>query len=203
MGTIEEITALLAGLSEQSLAEVRTFVEFLKGKAAAPSGTAWCFDFLENFGDATISASRDPAGMETKVAEATCAGVTQFALWEHPPVTGSGSIAYLVPIPTGLRGVKLKFSIGIRDGAELPPDRFVAFRVLVNGWKLWSTVKNRAAWEDHEVAMPQLGSDLVRIEFVTDGLGHHRWDWAVWGLPRLEAEAGATPLPAPANRRGG
>ncbi|MBI4789444.1 MAG: hypothetical protein HY782_20635 [Chloroflexi bacterium] len=187
MATIEEITALLAGLSEEKLAQVQTFVEFLKAKDAAPNATTWCFDFLENFRDATVSASRDPAGMETKIAEATCGGVTRFALWEHPPVTGSGTVAYLVPIPTGLRDVKLKFSIGIRDGAELPSDRFVAFRVLVNGWKLWSTVKSRGAWEEHQVAMPQLGSDVVRIEFTTDGLGHHRWDWAVWGLPRLES----------------
>src|SRR5512141_3171057 len=97
-------------------------------------------------------------------------------------------VAFLVPIPPGVQSVKLKFSIGIRDGSELPLDRFVAFRVLVNGWKLWSQVKNQRDWEEHQVAMPQLSSDVVRIEFVTDGLGQHRWDWAVWGAPRLEAE---------------
>jgi hypothetical protein len=191
MATIEEITALLSGLSEPNLEEVRTFVEFLKSKQMGPATAAWCFDFLENFKEATVSASRDPSGMEVKIADATCAGVTQPALWQHPPVTGSGLIAYLVPIPTGLRDVKLKFSIGIRDGSELPADRFVAFRVLVNGWKLWSTLKSKGAWEDHQVDMPQLSSDLARVEFVTDGMGQHQWDWAVWGLPRLEGGRGA------------
>jgi len=100
----------------------------------------------------------------------------------------SAVIDFLVPVPTGLQGIKLKFSIGIRDGAELPNDRFIAFRVLVNGWKLWSTVKNTHVWEDHEVELPQLGSDVARIEFVTDGLGDNRWNWAVWGEPRLEGD---------------
>lgn len=188
MTTIEEITVLLQGLPESTLEQVRTFVEFLKEKHDVAGATSWCYDFLENFREAEISASRDPSGMETKIADAVCGGLTQLALWEHPPVTGSGSVGYLVAIPPGVRRVRLKFSIGIRDGSELPNDRFVAFRVLVNGWKLWSAVKNRTGWEDHEVAMPQLASDVVRVEFVTDGLGQHKWDWAVWGQPRLEAE---------------
>ncbi len=191
MATLEEITHLLQGMSERNLEEVRAFVEFLKSKEAGPGVAAWCFDFLENFHDATISASRDPAGMETKVADATCSGVTRLALWQHPPVVGSGMIAFLVPVPTGLRNVKLLFSIGIRDGSELPQDRFVAFRVLVNGWKLWSTVRSKGPWEEHTVAMPHLASDVARIEFVTDGMGQHQWDWAVWGLPRLEGERAA------------
>jgi hypothetical protein len=111
-------------------------------------------------------------------------------LWEHPPVSGSASVSYLVPIPNGLRDAQLKFAIGIRDGSELPADRFVAFRVLVNDWKLWSAVKSSRAWQTYAVAMPQLGSDVARIEFVTDGLGDNRWNWAVWGEPRLEGERG-------------
>lgn len=189
MTTVEEITVLLQDLAPEQLDAVRSFVEFLRSKQAEPAATPWCFDFLESFKEATVSASRDPSGIEIKVADATCAGETRPALWEHPPVTGSGIIAYLVPIPVGVRDVKLKFSIGIRDGSQLPPDRFVAFRVLVNGWKLWSTLKNKGAWEEHEVQMPQLGSDVARIEFVTDGMGAHQWDWAVWGEPRMEGES--------------
>ncbi len=188
MATVEEISALLQDLPPEKLDEVRTFVEFMKSKQAGPAATAWCYDFLENFKEATMSASRDSAGIEIKVADATCAGETRPALWEHPPVIGSGIIAYLVPIPAAVRDVKLRFSIGIRDGSQLPPERFVAFRVLVNGWKLWSTLKNKGGWEEHEVRMPALGSDVARIEFVTDGMGAHQWDWAVWGQPRMEGE---------------
>ncbi len=190
MATVEEIMMLLQGMPPQDLDEIKAFVESLKNKQVGTDTAAWSFDFLENFTEATLSASRDPAGMEVQVADATCDGMIQHALWEHPPVIGSCIVGFLVPVPTGLRNLKLKFSTGIRDGAELPSDRFVAYRVLVNGWKLWSTVKNSHAWETHEMAMPQLGSDVVRIEFVTDGLGHHQWDWAVWGLPRLEGESG-------------
>ncbi len=192
MATIEEITALLSNLSEPNREQVKTFIEFLASRQADVSTAAWCFDFVENFREATLSASRDPSGMEVKVADATCAGQTQMALWEHPPVVGSASVGYVVPVPPGLRDVKLKFAIGIRDGAELPADRFVAFRVVVNGWKLWSTVKNSHVWEEHAVAMPQLSSDVARVEFVTDGLGQHQWDWAVWGAPRMEGESTAT-----------
>ncbi len=188
MATIEEITALLQGMSEQNLDEIKSFIQFVRNKSVGTDTASWRYDFLDKFPEATITASRDPAGMEVKVADAVCGGSTRRALWEHPPVTGSCIVGFLVPVPTGLANVRVKFAIGIRDGAELPPDRFVAFRVLVNGWKLWSTVKGTHEWQDHEIMMPQVGSDVVRIEFVTDGLGHHQWDWAVWGLPRLEGE---------------
>ncbi len=190
MATVEEITLLLQGLSAHDLDEVAAFIKVSKRKRADGNATAWCFDFVNSFAEATVTASRDPAGMEVRVDDATCEGKTLRALWEHPPVAGTCIVGFLVPVPTGLGSIKLRFSIGIRDGAELPADRFVAFRVLVNGWKLWSTVKNSHAWEEHTVTMPQLGSDVVRIEFVTDGLGRHEWDWAVWGLPRLEGDVG-------------
>ena len=196
MATIEEITARLHGLSPQALEEVRAFVEQLRGKEAqAVSATrdagpraAWTFDFLESFRGATLAASRDPAGMEIKVDAAICGGIPRAALWEHPPVSGSASVGYLVPVPMGLRKLRLKFAVGIRDGSELPSDRLIAFRVLVNGWKLWSTVKNTHTWEDQDLEMPQVSSDVARIEFVTDGLGDSRWNWSVWGEPKLEGE---------------
>jgi hypothetical protein len=202
MATIEEITAMLQELSPEELEEVQSFVESLRRKQApiadttiprTSEGAAWSFDFLEGFRSATRVASRDPAGMEIKVADATCGGITRPALWEHPPVSGSASVGYLVPVPAGLQKIKLKFAIGIRDGSELPTDRVVAFRVLVNGWKLWSTVKNARAWEEHEIEMPQVSSDVARIEFGTDGLGDSRWNWAVWGNPQLVGESAPPP----------
>ena len=157
MATIEEISGQLQGLSPQDLEEVRALVESLRRKGAqaaasakldARQGVAWSFDFLKGFRGATLAASRDPAGMEIKVSDATCGGISRAALWEHPPVSGSASVGYLVPVPTGLLKLKLVFAVGIRDGSELPSDRLIAFRVLVNGWKLWSTVKNTHAWEE-------------------------------------------------------
>jgi hypothetical protein len=183
MDTIQELVTLLRDLDEDELQRVRAYVESLRTEHAR---AIWSYDFIEHLNDATKSASRDPGGMEIKIGDAICASVTRHALWEHPPVSGSANISYLVPIPPDAREVKLKFSIGIRDGAELPADRFIAFRVMVNGWKFWSTVKSARAWQDFTVAMPQMGNDVARIEFVTDGLGDNRWNWAVWGEPRLE-----------------
>ena len=187
MSSIQDIVSLLHDLSPQDLDEVHGFVETVRRRARAATSN-WQFDFVENFKEASVTASRDPAGMEIKVDTAVCAGVARAAVWEHPPVSGSAIIGYLVPVPTGFRKIKLKFSIGIRDGSELQTDRYVAFRVLVNGWKLWSTTKNSRVWEQHEIDMPQLSSDVARIEFVTDGMGDNRWNWAVWGEPRLVGE---------------
>ena len=188
MATLDEIITLVRELTPAQRDQVRAFIATLRADASAPP-SGWRFDFLEHFAEAASSSSREPGGMEIKVGEAICAGVSRPALWEHPPVRGAASVGYLVPIPTGVRQVALKFAIGLRDGSELPRERMVAFRVIVNGWKLWSAVKNSRAWEEHTIQMPQLGSNVARIEFVTDGLGDNRWNWAVWAEPRLEGEA--------------
>ena len=180
MATIEQITSLLDGLTAESLDQVLALVETLKEKESR--ATTWTFDFLDGFKETTRS------GMEVKVEQAICAGVARTALWEHPPMSGSASVAYLVAVPPKVRQLKLKFAIGIRDGSELPSDRYIAFRVMVNTWKIWSAVKNSHDWEEHEIKMPQLSSDVARIEFITDGLGDNRWNWAVWGEPRLEGD---------------
>lgn len=180
MATLDQVIALLRDLSPANLDRVRAFVESLRNDSARAN--VWHFDFIENFHEATHT------GLQVQVESATCDGITRPALWEHPPASGSANISYTLPIPTSITHLKLKFSIGIRDGSELPQDRFIAFRVMVNGWKLWSTLKNSHAWQDHEIAMPHLSSDIARIEFVTDGMGDNRWNWAVWGEPRLEGE---------------
>ncbi len=190
MTTSNELTPLLNQLSEENLQKVREYVEYLQWREAQrQSRRTWTYNFIEHFSEAEQRAERDAAGMEVKIADATCGDATRAALWEHPPVIGAGRVAYVVPIPSNLRELKLRFSIGIRDGAELPPDRYVAFRVMVNDWKLWSAVKNSHRWDDYEVVMPELSANVARIVFITDGLGDHRWNWAVWGEPRLTGES--------------
>ncbi|HZQ09278.1 MAG TPA: hypothetical protein VFD70_22060 [Anaerolineae bacterium] len=185
MSPREELNEMLAQLNEEQAQLVRTYIESLLRPRADATSNRWSFDFIEHFGEAKVSAQRDKNGMEVQVGEATCDQVTRPALWEHPPLTGAAIISYAVPIPPHLRALKLKFFIGIRDGSQLPNDRYVAFRVIVNGWKLWSAVKNSRGWDEYTVAMPELASDVARIEFQTDGLGDHRWNWAVWGEPKL------------------
>lgn len=188
MTTPNELIPLLNQLSEENLQKVRAYIEQLQSQSTKQTRDAWAYDFIEHFASAERRAERDTAGLEIKVAEATCGEITRVALWEHPPLSGAAKVSYVVPIPPNLRGLYLRFAIGIRDGAALPPDRYVAFRVMVNDWKLWSAVKNSQQWDDYQVAMPELSSDVARIEFITDGLGDHRWNWAVWGEPRLVGE---------------
>lgn len=187
MSEREQLSVLVSKLNDAQITRTRAFVESLL-HTNHNAADAWSFDFVEKFGEAKTSAQRDRAGIEVKIENATCGGVTKRALWEHPPLSGAAIVSYAVPIPPHLRALKLVFFVGIRDGSQLPSDRYVAFRVMVNNWKLWSAVKNSRAWDEYTVTMPELASDVARIEFQTDGLGDHRWNWAVWGEPRLIAD---------------
>ena len=81
----------------------------------------WQFNFLEHFSSADVRGSRDRAGMETKIAEASVAGELRPALWEHPPVRGEAVVEYHVPVPAGLKNLRLRAAIGVRDGAQPTP----------------------------------------------------------------------------------
>lgn len=185
----QALLELIAQLPDRDLPRVRAYVDELLREHERATRERWSLNLIDEFHQAKVSAQREPAGMEVKVGDATCGGETRRALWEHPPVSGAAIVSYAVPIPRNLKAVTLTLSVGIRDGSQLPDDRYIAFRVLVNGWKLWSVVKNTRAWDDYEIKMPELASDVARIEFQTDGLGDHRWNWAVWGEPKLIADS--------------
>jgi hypothetical protein len=189
MANIEEIANQLETLSPESLDELARFLEYLKWKQEPPpggsAGQPWGFDFVEHFRQAIVSADPDPAGMEVQVGEASCGGVQRMALWEHPPVQGSAIVEYQVPVPTDVSSLRICFATGIRDGSQLAQGNVVAFRLFVNNWKLWSDTQHLRQWKEHEIPMPLLAGDIARIQFVTDGLGNHRWAWSTWGEPRL------------------
>ena len=189
MATLEEIVSRLDSLTAESLAELDSYIEYLRWKQSPvfsqPPGRPWSYDFVEHFRHATLHADQDPVGMEVRVGEATCDGLIQMALWQHPPVQGSAHVEYQVPVPSGARQLRIQFATGIRDGAHLTEGNLVAFRLLVNDWQIWSQTQQMQKWKTHEVEMPALRGDIARIQFVTDGLGNHQWAWAVWGEPRL------------------
>jgi hypothetical protein len=189
MATIEEIADELDTLGPENLVELARFVEYLKWKqglsVSQSPGQPWMFDFVEHFRRAIVTADHDPAGMEVQVSEAACDGDSRMALWQHPPVQGSAIVEYQVPVPANVRSLRLQFATGIRDGSHLAEGNVVAFRVFVNGWKIWSDTQHVRKWKGHEVAMPALAGDVARIQFLTDGLGNHQWAWAAWGQPRL------------------
>jgi hypothetical protein len=189
MATVEEIADELESLGPESLAELARFVGYLKWKQGSSSsraaGEPWTFDFVEHFRRAIVTADHDPAGMEVQVGEATCDSDQRMALWQHPPVRGSAVVEYQVPVPAGVRELRLRFATGIRDGSHLAEGNVVAFRLFVNGWKIWSDTQHTRKWKLHEIDMPALAGDVARIQFTTDGLGNHQWAWAAWGEPRL------------------
>ena len=139
------ITRRIADLSDQSLTQLSQYISYLKwqeelwnsllDEEAAPSRSStlvWQYDFLEGFPGARQIATREPDVMEIKVAAATCGMVQQMALWEHPPVVGGAVCEYQVPVPLEVDSLRMRFAVGIRDGALMEGDNLCAFRIMVN-----------------------------------------------------------------------
>lgn len=189
MASVEDIAAQLESLTSDSLAELAGFVEYLLWKQAPgpdeAAGRPWMYDFIEHFGQAAVGADRNRAGMDVRIGEAASGGDSRMALWQHPPVEGTSTVEFQVPIPGGVQNLHLEVSTGIRDGSQLAEGNIVAFRVFVNDWKIWSDTQHARKWNLHRIVMPALPGDIARIRFETDGLGNHRWAWAAWAQPRL------------------
>ena len=196
--TIDAIVRRIADLNDQSLTQLSQFISYLKWQeelwnslldeeTGGKDGSAliWQYDFLEAFPAARLAATRAPDLMEIKVAPATCGMVQQMALWEHPPVYGAAVCEYTVQIPNDLNALKLRFATGIRDGALMEGENVCAFRIHVNGVRAWGDLKQRNKWERYLIDLPTLTGQQVVIQFMTDGLGDNRWNWAVWGEPVL------------------
>jgi len=187
----EDILEDLKALPGADLEQVRAFVAFLRWRASEAGGSApdetarlWHYNFLESFANADVRTSRDAAGAEVKIAEARAGGELRPALWQHPPIQGESEVEYHVPVPANLRDVRLRFAIGIRDGAKAT-DRLIAFRVRLDGWQIWSRAAWPVSWEPVELALPYRAGDIARVVFATDGLGDHQWAWAAWAEPVL------------------
>jgi len=196
--SIDAIVRRISDLNEQSLVQLSQYISYLKWQEelwndllkdekyfAADQLLRWQFDFLEHFSTASQAATREPEMMEIKVAPATCGMVQQPALWEHPPVLGAAVCEYQVQIPAALNALRLRFAVGIRDGALMEGDNLCAFHLYVNGSRIWSTTKQTSVWERFIIDLPSLSGQSAIIQFATDALGNSRWNWAVWGEPTL------------------
>ncbi|MGQ9490173.1 MAG: hypothetical protein ACUVR4_09535 [Anaerolineae bacterium] len=201
MSAAETIYRDLGALSPADQALVQDFIAFLRWRAGQgpagfqkPIGPArpWHFNFLEHFAEADVrtaarhpgSSGKDTAGMEVKIGEASVGGEWRPALWQHPPISGEALAEFHVPIPAGLRDLRLRFSIGIRDGAQ-GAEQLVAFRIKIDGWQVWSRAAYPRAWQPYEIALPFQAGNILRLAFATDSLGEHQWAWAAWGEPEL------------------
>lgn len=193
---IEAIFRRIADLSEESLTQLSQFISFLKWQeeqwhspsAWEPEGglrPVWVYDLIEHFGEARQAATHDPAGMEIKVAPASCGGLVRQAIWQHPPAVGVSVLEYQFVVPHDVDVLKMRFAAGVRDGALLSPDNQVAFRVRVNGRILWSHLKGEVGWDSFVLDLPSLAGHEAVVQLITDPLGNSRWNWAVWGEPQI------------------
>ena len=73
----------------------------------------------------------------------------------------------------------------LHQGALMEGENLCAFRIYVNGVRLWSTTKQSNEWERFLIDVPSLGGQDIVVQFVTDGLGDNRWNWAAWAEPLL------------------
>jgi len=196
--TVDALVRRISDLNDQSLTQLSQFISYLKWQeelwhslledelAPQPDhALLWQFDFLEGFPAARQAATRSAKGMEIKVAVASCGMVQQMALWQHPPSIGSAVCEYSLAVPPNIDSLRLRFAVGIRDGAVMEGDNLCAFRVYVNGVRIWSTTKQTTTWERYLLDLPSLAGQEIVIQFMTDGLGDTRWNWAVWAEPVL------------------
>ncbi|MCX7708209.1 MAG: hypothetical protein N2204_09390 [Anaerolineae bacterium] len=198
MTSLETVLRDFAALPPSDQERVAEYIAFLRWRAGhrnpvegAGAGRSWRFNFLEHFAEADMRAvasrpgsRKDAAGMEVKIGEASVGGELRPALWQHPPVSGESQVEFHVLVPAGLRDLRLRFSIGIRDGAQ-GTEQLVAFRIKVDGWQVWSRAAYPRTWQSFEVTLPFRAGNVLRLAFATDGLGVHQWAWAVWGEPEL------------------
>ncbi len=193
---IDAISRRIADLSEESLTQLSQYISFLKWQEeqwrspdawedAGNLRTSWVFDLIEHFHDARQAATIDPAGMEIKVAPASCGGVIRQAIWQHPPATGLSVLEYQFRAPADVDLLKFRFAVGVRDGALLSEDNQVAFRLRLNGRPLWNHLKAEVGWESFALDLPSLAGQEAILQLITDPLGNSRWNWAVWGEPQI------------------
>lgn len=204
----DSIVRRMSDLSEESLLQISHYIAFLKWQeeqwrewtdeelaSDEPSPSPdqrmrWVYDFVEHFEEATVTSTQAPDGMEVRVAPAMCGLEQRVAIWQHPPVAGAAVVQFQLTVPGNIDRLRLRTKVGIRNGSLIAesPDNFVAFRLFANGLRLWGATKNTTTWEDITVELPSLSGEFVTVQFITDGLGDARWNWAVWGTPLLVGE---------------
>ncbi len=196
--TLDAVIRRIRDLNEQSLLQLSQYVGYLKWQEElwqslmeeednGENGFSlvWKYDLLEAFPQSRHSATRTPDLMEVRVDAASCGMVQQPALWQHPPVEGSAVVEYDVRVPAEVERLRLQFAVGIRDGAQMEDDNFCAFRVLLNGVRVWSNTKQSCNWERFVTDLPNQTGQPAVLQLMTDGLGNSRWNWAVWAEPQL------------------
>lgn len=188
---LDAVIDKLRMLGDDDLAQAGAYIDFLHWERRQIADTSagdprvWREDLLDLFKDASVSASgTDASGLEARLGMALAGGIERPALFAHPPVRGECVITIRVAIPATARNPRLRFEYGIRDGAGIAENNLVAFRVRVNGYRVWSSHTNARRWEEADLSLPVEPGSMAAIEFRTEALGDHRYTWAAWARPR-------------------
>ena len=205
--TLDAVIRRIHDLNEHSLLQLSQYLGYLKWQEElwqslleeeedtdeAGFALVWKYDLLELFPHSRQSATRTPDLMEVRIDTASCGMVQQPALWQHPPVDGSAVVEYDLHVPAEVDRLRMQFAIGIRDGAQMEDDNFCAFRVLLNGVRIWSSTKQSCEWERFVTDLPNQAGQHAVLQLMTDGLGNSRWNWAVWAEPQVLGYAAKLP----------
>ena len=138
------------------------------------------------------------SGPDTHVEDASCMGIVRRAIFQHPPDGQTDAILRFSGQPPGGAGyMVLTFYTGIRDSHVLEDGTIkrsgfvpnkgnrIRFQIYVNGHRVFQGIRDSFEWRFHALLLPPPAKQLYEIEFRTNALGEPRWNWAVWGEPRL------------------
>jgi hypothetical protein len=165
--------------------------------ATASSQELWMYDFFEHFVEPDPDKMRPNEDIYVH-ERLISGGVAKPGIFQHPPPHGSSRLPYgPIRIPDHIRELKLNFFIAILD--ERPgggrqkkfSDRpfegdALKFGVRINNKRveLLNSLLNSVGWVHHSLLIEPTG-DRLTVEFITDAMGDHTYNWAVWGEPRL------------------
>ena len=187
----QALLELTRTMDDATLMQLTNYAQFLLWQRdysptlANHAAQAWHISLIDQFKLARISASNDSNGMEVALGVAIADGQPCSSIFAHPPLSGEAIIAYTQALPVDIKSPELCFSIAIRDGAEIASDNLVAFRVRVNGGRLWAQHTNLKRWQSFKVPLPIDPGSVVSIELCTEAIAEHRFTWAAWGEPMI------------------
>jgi len=205
-------TGLVLGIVCMALAAVRLLaitrpsslgllvrVEERLGTPAVPKGL-WHYDFIKHFNDPTTRKSYEKPEHIQVMQRALAVATVKPAIFQHPRAYGQTVLTYVVEqIPGHVGEVQLEFFTGILDkthdettgqeqvsGFHTVSGNKIEFEIWVSEGRVFREVRDEVGWSEFK-RVPGLTpfSGALEVSFRTDAKGEPRWNWAVWGEPRL------------------
>lgn len=112
------------------------------------------------------------------------------SIFHHPASTMPNTLAF--PLMNIRKQTALHFSLGIFSNKT---DNFasdgVTFSVRIKGQEIaeevlfQKTLQEFDVWKDYRIDLSAYAGKQVRVQLLTEPFQHAKYDWAVWGTPRL------------------